>query len=58
MKVDVRKCTNKLVEMMDDGLLDAQTVAIAALLYLSEDEVKEMARINEFIDEEEEEEEE
>lgn len=44
-----RKVTNQLAALMDNGVLDPRTVANAALAYLSEDDVAEMARINELI---------
>ena len=54
-----REATNKILELIDEGVLRAETVALAALKYMSEDEVADMAHINEFIqfweDEEEEE---
>lgn len=51
-----RETTNKLLEMVDEGLLDARTLALACLKYMSEDDVKDMAHANEFLEEEEEEE--
>lgn len=45
--------TNKLIELIDEGLLDPRDVVIAALCYMSEAEVKEMAEENEFVIEEE-----
>jgi hypothetical protein len=53
-----RKITNKLLEMLAEGLLSKDTVIIACFKYMSEDEVADMARINGFLEEEEEEEEE
>lgn len=53
----MRDTTNKILEMIDEGLLDARTVASACLKYMSEDEVTEMASMNEFLEDEEEEEE-
>jgi hypothetical protein len=51
-----REITNKLLEMVDEGLLNARTLALACLKYMSEDEVEDMARANEFLEEEEEDE--
>lgn len=48
-----RKYTTKLIEMIDEGLLDRKTVLTACLNYMSEDEVKEMTITNEFIDDDE-----
>lgn len=53
-----RKYTNKLLEMIDEGLLDRDMVIMACVKYMSEDEVKDMMECNEFINTEEEEEEE
>ena len=52
-----REITNKLLEMVDDGLLDARTLALACLKCMSEDDVEDMAKANEFVAELEEEEE-
>jgi hypothetical protein len=51
-----REITNKLLEMVDEGMLDARTLALACLKYMSEDDVKDMAHANEFLEEEEEDE--
>jgi len=40
---DARRVTNKLIGMVRDGLQDKDTVIVAALNYLCEDEVQEMA---------------
>ena len=53
-----RKVTNKLLELIEEGVLDAQTVLEACLSYMSEDDVADMAHANELLEEEEEEEEE
>ena len=45
----VREVTIKLHEYMDEGMLDPRVVADAALTYMSEADVAEMARINELI---------
>jgi len=48
-----REATNKVLELIEDGILDRDTVIMACLKYMSEDEVADMAHINEFfIDEE------
>ena len=44
-----RETTNRLLEMVDEGVLDARTLALACLKYMSEDDVEDMAVINEFI---------
>jgi hypothetical protein len=40
-----------LLEMIDDGLLDRDTVITACLKYMSEDDVQDMMEANEFIEE-------
>jgi len=53
----MRTQTTKLLEMMDEGLISASAVAEMALAYMSEDEVADMMRCNDILDEEEDEEE-
>lgn len=53
-----RHYTNKILEAMDEGGLDRDTVIMAALNYLSEDEVKDLAHVNDFFDDEDDEDEE
>jgi hypothetical protein len=48
-----RKITNKLHQLMDDGTIDARAVADAALIYFSEQDIAEMARVNELLVDEE-----
>lgn len=48
-----RKITNKILELVDDGVLDARTALLAALCYMSEDDVADMARCNELVGEDE-----
>ena len=52
----MREATNKLLELVDEGCLDMRTVILACVGYMSEDEVADMCRCNEFFDIEEEEE--
>ena len=52
----LRKTTNRLIELAEDGVLSWEDIARTALNWLSEDEVDEMARVNEFIPDEEDEE--
>jgi len=47
-----REATNKLIEMVDDGVLDARAVLMSALGYMSEDDVRDMAEAEGFINEE------
>ena len=55
MSVDVRKATNKILDMVDEGILDKDMVIMACLKYMSEDDVADMAHCNEFFLNEEEE---
>lgn len=55
---NVRKATNKVIEMAEEGVLSWETIARAALNYMSEDEVAAMAWYNDFIEDEDEEEDE
>lgn len=52
-----RQYTNKLLEMVDDGLLNKDTVIMACINYMSEADVQDMMECNEFIELEEEEDE-
>ena len=54
----MRKATNKVIDLAEEGALSWETIARAALNYMSEDEVADMAQYNEFIEDEEEDEEE
>jgi len=49
-----RKETHRLLDMMDQGLISAGTVVEMALAYMSEDEVADMMRSNDLLEEEEE----
>ena len=46
----VRENTNKLLDMIEDGVLDATFVVTACLKYMSEDEVSDMMRSNEILE--------
>ena len=52
----MRTQTTKLIAMMDEGLISAEAVAEMALAYMSEDEVADMMRSNDILDEDEEDE--
>ena len=43
-----RQATNRILEMVEFGLLDKDQVILACLKYMSEDEVADMAHANEF----------
>ena len=50
----MRTQTTKLLEMMDEGVISASMVAEMALAYMSEDDVADMMRANDILDEEDE----
>jgi hypothetical protein len=50
-----RQATNKILEMVEEGILDKDTVIMSCLKYMSEDDVADMAHSNEFFINEEEE---
>lgn len=52
-----RKVTNQLYDLADQGIITWELIATACLMYMSEDDVADMAHCNELIIEEEEEEE-
>ena len=52
-----REYTSRLLELIEDGMLDRDTVIMACVKYMSEDDVKDMMESNEFILEEDEDEE-
>jgi hypothetical protein len=45
-----REFTNRLLEMVEDGLLDRDTVIMACVKYMSEDEVRDMMFANDFVE--------
>jgi hypothetical protein len=44
-----RPYTDRLLEMIEDGMLDRDTVIMACVKYMSEQDVQDMMEINEFI---------
>lgn len=46
--MDVRKATNKVLEMIDECGLNARDVVLMCLKWMSEDDVKEMCAVNEI----------
>lgn len=54
--MDVRKNTNKVLELADNGMISWRSLAEMALKWMSEDDVEEMAKANELFYEEDEEE--
>jgi len=53
-----REATDRILTMVEEGLLDRDTVIMACLKYMSEDDVADMAHSNEFFYDDEEEEDE
>jgi hypothetical protein len=43
-----REVTNKLLELAEEGVYNKDTILLACLQYMSEDDVADMARANEF----------
>ena len=43
-----RQVTNKVLEMVDEGILNVKDVLVMALRWMSEDDVKEMCKANEI----------
>ena len=56
--MNARHYTNQLLEMIENGLLDRDNVIMTCVKYMSESDVEDMMRCNEFLMEDEEEEEE
>jgi hypothetical protein len=54
MSFKTREYTNKVLEAVEEGLLDRDMVIMACLKYMSESDVKDMCEANEFFDHEEE----
>lgn len=54
----VRKTTNRILEMADDGAISWKDLAECALRWMSEDDVAEMCKANELLPDDEEDEEE
>lgn len=48
----MREATNKILELVEEGILDKDEVIMACLKYMSEDDVADMAHVNEFFYEE------
>ena len=42
----MRNATNKIIDMIDEQILDPRDVVIMCLKYMSEDDVEEMIRAN------------
>jgi hypothetical protein len=48
---NARPATTRLMDMMDEGMIDARTVADMALMWLHEQSVAEMMRSNDILEE-------
>lgn len=46
-----RETTNKILEMIDESILNPRDVVLMCLKWMSEDEVTEMAKANELLEE-------
>lgn len=55
MATTSRAVTNKILELMDEGVFDPQVIAECCLRYMSEDEVADMAQAEGLIEPEEDE---
>lgn len=51
---NVRKATVEIIELAEQGIISWESVALAALRYMSEADVADMAHDNEWLSEEEE----
>ena len=49
----MRTQTNRLLDMMDEGVISAQAIAEMALAYMSEDDVADMMRANDILEDDE-----
>lgn len=56
MTRQTRQSTNRILQMVEEGVLDRDLVILACLKYMSEDDVTDMAHANEFFTADEEEE--
>ena len=48
----MRKETNRLLDMIEEGLIDPHVVADMCLAYMSEDDVADMMRANDLLEDE------
>ena len=44
----MREATNKVLELVEDGMIDKDYLIMACLKYMSDDEVADMAHVNEI----------
>lgn len=45
---NTREATNRLLEMVEEGLIDRDMVIMSCVKYMSEDEVADMCQMNDF----------
>jgi hypothetical protein len=55
---NTRKYTTKLLDMVEEGILDKDNVILACVKYMSESDVEDMMRVNDMIVDDEDSEEE
>ena len=48
--MSARQATNKLLTMIEEEMLDRDTVISACVKYMSEDQVRDMCHMNEFFE--------
>lgn len=58
MKISTREYSAKLLDMVEEGILDKDAVICAMINYMSESDVRNMMEVNEFISEDEDDEDE
>jgi len=46
--MQIRKATNRAIEMAEEGMISWETLAVMALRYMSEDDVADMLDANEL----------
>lgn len=57
MKISTREYSVKLLDMVEEGILDKDAVICAMVNYLSESDVRNMMEVNEFISDDDDEDE-
>ena len=57
MKISTREYSVKLLDMVEEGILDKDAVICAMINYMSESDVRNMMEVNEFISEDDDEDE-
>ena len=57
MKISTREYSVKLLDMVEEGILDKDAVIFAMINYMSESDVRNMMEVNEFISDEDDEDE-